>query len=180
VLPVVNNPIITNAAVNVQSRFMSLQKSSIESSGWNGYGIYAWGKSSAYASSVRTNAFLALESMLGWGYGDSTSRWYAEQTANVLRQVQWGMPPFEAYMGETADEGYVYRPNQTGGEMLSWTTGGSFVFSLSPRTFLSDLIDMFSMPNEFQGITPSNAESTLTYWAAIRMYLRYKHGITYP
>lgn len=153
----------------------------IESCCWNGYGINVYLKDPIYASSVRTNAFLVLETLLGYAVGDTTSRYYADQTYNVLKQVQWGMPPFALYQGETADDGTITRPQFQGGQLLSWRTGGSFLYSLPPRTsLLNDLLDLMGMPKEVEGPIPSNAETTLTYWQALRVYLGFKYGVWYP
>lgn len=162
----------------------------IESHGWNGYGISALGKDAKYASGVRTNAFLALESLLGYKYGDSTSRQFADNTVSVLKLTQWGRPPFGAYQGVTADDGLLLRPNHYGGELLSWYVIGTnapiaakasgAVYALPPRTYVNDVLDLLGMPNEVDFPTPSNAESTATMWAALRLYLKYKDHVQIP
>lgn len=141
---------------------------------WNGYGIPVYLKSSNYASGIRTNAFLGLESILGYKYGDPTSRYYADTAAEVLTQVQWGSYPYGQYWGETYNDGYLFRPIFQGGQMLMWELGNSYPFSLPESGILGDIVDMFSMPNETIMPIPTNSETTLTYWAALNLYQKYK------
>ena len=140
---------------------------------WNGYGIPVYLKSTEYASGVRTNVFLGLESLLGYKYNDATSQNYADEAAAILVQVQWGSPPWDKYWGETANEGYLFRPIFYGGEMLMWVTGGSYPFSL-PGGILTEVMDMFSMPVETLMPLPTNSETTLSYWAALNLYYKYR------
>lgn len=140
---------------------------------WNGYGIPVFGKDSTVSSSVRTNAFLALEAKLGYQFGDNTSKTYADDTANVLMRVQWGSPPFTQWSGVTEEYGALFRPIHTGGELLMWDS----TLTLYPSGgLLSDVVDMFSMPNEAIIPQPSNSESTFTYWAALELYKKYKYN----
>lgn len=152
----------------------------IEQNCWNGHGVNIYGKNPSYSSGVRTNAFLVLETLLGYKHGDATSRSYADSCADILIQVQWGSPPFTAYQGETADNGLLTRPPHHGGQLLCWKTGGSFIYSLPPQSFLDDVMDWLSMPKEEQGVVPTNLESTATYLQALRVYLYYKYGVAYP
>lgn len=83
------------------------------------------------------------------------------------------------------------RPQHRGGQLLAWVklnevTGAAssgdvvFAYGLPPRTFLSDVIDYFSMPKEVEGVIPTNSESTLTYLQTLRVYLRYRFSVSYP
>ena len=143
---------------------------------WSDGGIPVLGKDPAYISGIRTNAFLALETLLGYKYGDAISKSYADLTAEIITQVQWGSPPFPPNSGETLVEGVLLRPNQTGGQLLMWKHGNSYDYSLPPKSFMTDIIDMFSMPNETEMLLISNSETTLSYWAALRLYQKYKFG----
>lgn len=143
---------------------------------WNGYGIPAYLKDPQYASGLRTNVFVALESKLGYQYNDATSRNYADMGIEVLLDTQVGNGSDTLLPGEVnTSEQLLFRPNQAGGQLLYWFEPGEakdsgYTFALAPKTFLSDVIDMFSMPNETLGVLVSNAETTMTYWAALRMY----------
>lgn len=148
---------------------------------WNGWGIPAWSKDPAYASEIRTSAFLGLETKLGYKYGDTTSQYYADMTYDVMREIQWGMPPYDKYYGFTQEEGYILRPSQQGAPMISWTAPGpNYLYGLADRSFISEITDFLSMPIEFGGILTSNAETAFSYWAAVRMHLRYKYDVVYP
>lgn len=161
----------------------------LETNGWNGYGIKIWGKDAAYASGVRTNVFLVLETLLGYKYNDATSRSYADATAFVLLRTQWAS--YGDGIGATADNGEVLRPQHRGGQLLAWMDmsaarsvsglwGKNYAYGLPPKTILNDIIDAFSMPKEVEGVIPSNSESTLTYLQALRVYLRYKFNVSFP
>lgn len=160
----------------------------IESEAWNGYGVSVFGKPAAYASAVRSNAFLVLETLLGHKYGDATSRQYAETLAQEMLNTLWGANwTWEAYRGSTGDDGQVLRPQHYGGQMVSWVPESAlvagrskYVYSLPARTWLQELIDYFNMPSEVEGVLPANAESSATFIQAMRTYLWWRWGIQYP
>jgi len=54
-----------------------------------------------------------------------------------------------------------------------WVTGGSYPFSL-PGGILTEVMDMFSMPVETLMPLPTNSETTLSYWAALNLYYKYR------
>lgn len=159
------------------------------SSDWNGYGIAATGKPSQYASAVRSNSFLVLETLLGYKHNDATSKQIADTLAKEILKTLWGDGDgnFGKYYGKTED-GLLLRPQFYGGQMVSWVqdvqavlSGGvGYAYSLPPRTFLQEVIDHFNMPSEVEGVLPSNTESTATFIQAMRVYLKYAKGINYP
>jgi len=146
---------------------------------WNGYGIPAYLKDSQYASGIRTNAFIALETILGYRFNDTTSRSFADQGIEILLDTQVGnIPLYNSGEIPTSPTTTVYRPNQIGGQLLAWDqipSGESYYYSLAPKTFLSDLVDMFSMPYETLGDIVSNAETTFSYWATLNLYEYYRY-----
>lgn len=146
---------------------------------WNGYGIPAYLKDSTKASGIRTNAFVALESILGYRYDDATSRTYADQGIDILLDTQVGFIPFYIKGAiPTSSTTTIFRPGQIGGQLLAWDRipyNGSYYYSLAPKTFLSELVDMFSMPNETLGDIVSNAETTFSFWATMRLYQYYRY-----
>ncbi len=146
---------------------------------WNGYGLPAFGKDPAYASAVRTNVFAILETILGYKFGDITSRAYADQTMQILIQVQIGEAPFPQYALETTEDGYLIRPNYAGAQFAGWTTGGSYPYGMPPRQFIAELIDQLGMPSEVEGVAPSNLETTATYMQALRVYEFFRWGDTF-
>ncbi|MBX3050798.1 MAG: hypothetical protein KF753_04950 [Caldilineaceae bacterium] len=160
----------------------------IESQAWNGYGIKAFGKPAEYASAVRSNAFLVLETLLGHKYGDATSREYAAKMAQEMLNTLWGANwTWEDYRGSTGDDGQVVRPQHYGGQMVSWVPESAlvagrskYVYALPARTWLSELVDYFNMPSEVEGVLPANAESSATFIQAMRTYLYWRWGVQYP
>ena len=147
----------------------------VEDNYWNGYGIHKPFGDPQYASSVRSAVFLVLETLLGYKYGDETSKYYADTLAQVLIDAQF----WNGYI-ETADYGVIYRPPFRGAFPLMWKTGGSYPYAMPPKSVLEELIDMFNMPNETWDCIPSNIETVATILQALRVYLYYKYGIAYP
>lgn len=169
------NPNIFNGlGVNITPRMMARW---LESK-WNGYGLPAYLKDPTYASGVRTNVFLVLETILGYKFGDEISRDYADQTALVLLSVQCGSAPYPNYLCETQDDGYVVRPNYHGAALAGWRAGGSYPYAMPPRTFIQDILDILGMPHEVEGVALSNAETTLSYEQALRVYNYFRWGFT--
>ncbi len=140
----------------------------VELEAWNGHGIRIWGKDPSIASSVRTDVFLVLETLLGYKYGDSTSKSFADVTAKFVLNSQAGQ------WIETADDGNVLRPTQRGGQLVAWTFDGAAMrYQMPPRTILTDILDMASMPVEVQGVIATNSESTGLMVQSLRVYGRY-------
>ncbi len=159
----------------------------MESGAWNGYGIQAYGKPAEYASAVRSNSFLVLETLLGYKYGDATSKQYADSLARELLGTLWGTSDWGLYRGSTGDDGQVLRPQHYGGQMVSWVQevtaaewSNRYIYSLPPRTWLSEIIDYFNMPSEVEGVLPTNAEASATFIQAMRTYLKWRWGVYYP
>lgn len=175
----------TGGCVQSSPRIVARQ---MESTAWNGYGIKVYGKPNEYASAVRSNAFLVLETLLGYKYGDTTSKQYADNLAETMLNTLWGANwTWEAYRGSTGDDGQVLRPQHYGGQMISWVPESAlvagrskYVYSLPARTWLQELIDYFNMPSEVEGVLPANAESSATFIQAMRTYLWWRWGIQYP
>ena len=152
----------------------------IESNGWNGIGVQAWAKEPAYASGVRTNAFLVLETLLGFKFGDTTSQNYADTTAGILIETVCGAPPMAAYYCETLDYGVLLRPNHHNAPLAGWAPGATYSYKIPPQNWLiEELLDIIGMPPEVEGVVVSNSEAAGTYAQAMRTYLLYKYNIQY-
>ena len=150
----------------------------IETNGWIGHGVKIAGKDAAVASLTHTAAFLALESVLGWKYGDTTSRTYANNAADVLVAVLWGVDPNLPYQGSTIDKGVLTRTNQQNGPLRAWQNV-SGAYQLAAQSYLSDAFDFEGMPREVGGLTVSDSEAALVYAQAMRIYLYYALGQKY-
>jgi hypothetical protein len=150
----------------------------LESACWNGYGI-AHPLNRAHASCVRTAVFLALETLLGYKYGDATSRAWADRCASIAQQVQWGVHPFPRYCGAYADLGTICRPQYQGSFFINWVPS-SPLYKVPVATSWIDYLDFLGLPPEEPGVIPSNTESTAVMLQALRIYLYYKYGVAYP
>jgi len=147
----------------------------LESDWWNGYGIgYPLDKS--YASGVRTAVFLVLETLLGYVYGDDTSKNYADMTVGILLQCQVS----STGMYESEDLGVIYRPIFAGAFYFGWKPGNSYAFATPTKNILMQIIDWFGMPAETKGELASNSEATALIIQALRVYLYHRYGIAYP
>jgi len=139
---------------------------------WDGRGIKYWYD---YYTGIRLAVFLAAESVLGYDWGNSKSREYADQAASVALQIQLTEPYFE-----TSDAGVLCRPQYIGGYMVAYKLGSTYVYAIPPKTLVKELIDMYEMPPETTDIIPANQETTNAIIQALRTYLYHKHGIAYP
>ncbi len=146
----------------------------IEQTAWNGYGVRIWGKDPAIASSVRTDVFLVLETLLGYKYGDATSKSYADEAARIVAATQIDRGGWIW----TDEDGSVLRPTQRGGQLVAWrwvVAEGETQprYQMPARTILTDILDMVSMPPEMQGVLATNSESTGLMVQSLRVYGRY-------
>ncbi|MEM4323903.1 MAG: hypothetical protein QXK74_08100 [Candidatus Nitrosocaldaceae archaeon] len=136
----------------------------VESKWLQDYGIKSpW--SDSHASGVRTAAFLVLETLLGYKYGDSTSKQYADKAAYALTKPQVK----NSYITRENEDGStstLYRPKYTGTFYTAWN-GFNYV---AKKSILQQLSDMFSQPDEHPDIKAGNAESTITIAQALRVY----------
>jgi hypothetical protein len=134
----------------------------LESSWWIGYGIKD-PSDATVASGVRTAVFAILETILGYDFGDTTSRSYADQAINILLQVQIpqnGQIPTEDY-------GTITRRLYKGAFLASWTDAK---YS-KPQSWLRDMMDWFNMPDEYKGIVVTNQETVQIILRALEIYL---------
>jgi len=97
-------------------------------------------------TATNQGACLAALSELGYGFGDSTAREYADKTAKLLVRIQWGYP----FSDETADvdsnsfEGLgvveVSRPDFRGGFKLIYESAGNWNFASGAYPFIVDYV----------------------------------------
>jgi hypothetical protein len=139
------------------------------------YGI-ASPSSGTVASGVRTAAFLALETKLGYGYGDTTSRTYADKAASALLNPQVGSSGQVTRENEDGSSTTFTRPLFKGGFLTAWN-GFNMV---AKRSILQQIADWFNQPDEAPDVKPSNAEATITVAQALRVYDCYVNGYNCP
>lgn len=130
-------------------------------------------------TSLRSNGFLALTSLLGYKYNRTEWQSIADDLADVLVETQWGLSPYNQYEGITQDYGTLRRPQFQGAQLIIWKKTNSFMlptFSLL-RRMINELGDL---PPEEADALVSNVETTATFAQALRIYLRYKYSTSWP
>jgi putative flippase GtrA len=127
------------------------------------------------ASAIRTFQFGALETLLAYRFGQKVSRSYADAVARIALAVQVHDDGLIR-----SEHGSYYRPAAIGSFYLKWDRGDqlSFPHPGASQSLIGLLYKSFDMPAEYDGIIPSNAESTLTAYAFLVVYRceRYRVG----
>jgi hypothetical protein len=121
-------------------------------------------------SEIRTSVFGALETQLGYKYGDQSAQRFADAAAKVIITAQIGTD------GQIhADNGKTYvRPGQVGSYLSAWVAPG-FQFTNPSTPALPVAVALFvkgasPTPLEYQGIVPSNSETSLDALGFLSMY----------
>jgi len=130
---------------------------------WNGEGIPKPG-ATTYGTSVRTAAFGVLETILGYSYGDSTSKTWADTVRDVLLKVQVNAL---GYYPSGDLNGIALRPLFAG----MWFTAWDPYMQAVPRSLYDTLLDWLGMPLEYAGMVPGNMESTESILQFFNVYL---------
>jgi hypothetical protein len=146
---------------------------------WIGIGIQS-PYDSTVANSVRTAAFCALETILGYEYGDSKSRAFADKCIRAMQLTQvkdTGI--ISQYNANSHLTERYFRPNAIGGFYTFWKQDGSQMrFSYtSPSNHIKQAVEeLFGHPDEHGDIKPSNIETTIVCSQVLRIYDCYKYG----
>lgn len=148
---------------------------------WNGVGIPNWGRDPALASALRTDNFWILETILGYKFGDPTSRYYADMVAEQAMYRVWGMAPYNNETVYTADWGWLVRPTYYGSPFNFWKReNGTIVYARPDSSFIRDVLDVFNMPQEEMSASPIGVyEAGQSYVQAARIYLYYRYNRTW-
>jgi hypothetical protein len=137
-----------------------------------GYGIPACtplGCDTARASGLRTFGFGSLESLLGYRYGQSSRRGYADAVAAQAVAAQVGADGVIRAAGHT-----WVRPAQAGAFPVYWNAKAQFV----PTSGLAESAnDMLSMPREYAGAVASDSETTFDGYAFLVTYRCARFGV---
>ena len=148
---------------------------------WNGSGIPNFGRDAKYSSALRTDIFWMLETILGYQYGDPSSRTWADTVAAQAMYRVWGLPPYTNDTVYTEDWGEIARPNFHGAPFNFWMLNpdGKVVFARPDISFIQDALDIFNMPQEVQDPGPIGVfEAAQSYMQAGRIYLHHRYGQT--
>ena len=141
-------------------------------------------------SSLRTNQFLVLTTLLGYKYRIAGWAAYADELANILTQVCVGGVGQPAYGCKTAEYGNIIRPDFNGSQLYVWdqldgsgmtSTGavgdGVGISGLGLKDFgwLRQTINhYFNLPIDDEDFTLTTMETTATYAQALRVYIWHK------
>jgi hypothetical protein len=135
--------------------------------------------SCAEESSIRTSAFGALETQLGYCYPGNTAaktaQKFADAAAAVIIRTQVGSTGLIPDANGTT----YYRPAQVGSYLDAWVPGFKFTNPSTPALIdgLAFLIrDAHATPSEYLGITASNSETSFDALAFLSMYRDVKYG----
>lgn len=126
------------------------------------------------ASGIRTFEFGALETLLGYDYGDARSRTYADRIASLALRVQVG----DDDIVHIARQGAYYRPALRGSFYLAWT--GALEFPPDKPLAYQVLNNLFEMPPEYKGVVTSNMETTNDGFAFLVGYRCKRYRVACP
>lgn len=124
-------------------------------------------------SGIRTSVFGALETLLGYKHGIESAKAFADAAAKMTVTAQVKSDG----LVKMKDQSF-YRPAQVGAFLSGWDTAeGRFVEPSSP-TLVAWLAFKVSgekpLPSEFEGIIPSNSETTLDALGFLQLYRCHK------
>jgi hypothetical protein len=128
---------------------------------------------------VRTAAFLVLETLLGYDYGDSTSKQFADDSVNplLLSQID-DNGTFEVSANSenpNIPPGRYTRVNLAGAYYTAWDT---YFHYISVSSGPKKLLDFFNQPDESPDLKPSNIETTAAVSQSLRTYECHLYPIT--
>ncbi|HXF60882.1 MAG TPA: hypothetical protein VNK95_04655, partial [Caldilineaceae bacterium] len=128
------------------------------------------------ASSLRTNQFLILTTLLGYRYLIGNWHWTADDVAWILRNTSIGGPGQPAYGVRTA-EGDVHRPDYYGAQLFVWDWIDGQGIGLTGFSWLRTAINHYlNLPYDDTDWMLSTVETTATYCQALRTYGYHKYG----
>ena len=143
-------------------------------------------------SSLRTNQFAILCTLLGYRYLIPGWAAYADELANILTQVSVGGPTQPSYGCKTAELGNIRRPDYYGAQLYVWdyldgsgqtsqgvSAAGSGITGLGLKDFgwlRSTINHYFNLPVDDEDFILSTIETTATYCQALRVYGWHKYG----
>lgn len=126
--------------------------------------------SCAELSGIRTSVFGALETQLGYSYGDKKAQPFADAAAKVITMAQ-----VKADGQIRVDNGTTYtRPGQVGAFLGAWTSPDlKFTQPSTPKLPVAIALLLRGAsptPLEYRGLVPSNSETSLDALGFLMMY----------
>lgn len=126
-------------------------------------------------SAIRSAAFGALQTQLGYRYGDTTSQKFADAAAKMLISKQ---VPADGKL--VMADGTFYRPAHAGAYLASWDNEGRFISPSTPKLVVWAALQVSGAeltPIEYAGIIPSNSETSLDALSFLSMYRCEKYKV---
>lgn len=129
------------------------------------------------ASSLRTNQFLILTTLLGYRFLVGNWAWIADDVAWILRNTSVGGPGQPAYGLRTGDYGDICRPDYFGSQLFAWDWIPGQGIGMTGFGWLRTLINFyFNLPHDDTDWMLSTVETTATYCQALRVYGYHKYA----
>lgn len=127
-------------------------------------------------SGIRTSVFGALQTDLGYRYGNASSRKFADAAAAMIVKAQVGTDG-KVRMAD----GTYYRPSQAGAYLAAWDTADArFVVPSAPKLVAGIAYFVTGeepIPPEYLGIVPSNSETSLDALGFLHKYRCEKYKV---
>lgn len=128
------------------------------------------------ASSLRTNQFLILTTLLGYRFLIGGWANIADQVADILAKVSIGGPNQPAYGIRTNDMGDICRPDYYGAQLYVWDFVSGSNLGLMDFGWLRQTINHYlNLPPDDEDFILSTVETTATYCQAWRVYGYHKY-----
>ena len=134
----------------------------------------------AVYSGDRTPVIAELLTLLAYKYGDTAEfKTPADTLMNIVLKTQWGMDTSPANNGclvgcgvisNSGSPADIFRPQNTGGQILGWNTNWQFI---NPQSGFSGMLDLLNMPSEYLGWLPTDQEATQCALAALAAYFNF-------
>jgi hypothetical protein len=150
---------------------------------WSGVGVrgqsmFGQPWPTSYVSSVRSAYFLALESIIGYKYGDTTSQSYADQMADILVNFQGSggvrIPSSGVVLREESPTSITRKQFA-----YTWPVAWNSLKAVAPKAILTQIGDMIQegtyLRREYDGVAVTNAETVDTITRALMDYLEFKY-----
>lgn len=126
-------------------------------------------------SGIRTSVFGALQTQLGYRYGNTASQRYADAAATMTVKMQ---VPVNGKL--VMEKGTFYRPAHAGAYLASWDDKGRFMTPSTPKMVVWAALTVSGSeltPIEYAGIIPSNSETSLDALSFLSMYRCQKYKV---
>jgi hypothetical protein len=127
-------------------------------------------------SGIRTSAFGALQTEMGYRYGDINAQRFADAAARMIVTAQ-----VKEYGQIRMKNATYYRPAQIGAYLTAWDTADARFIEPSTPVLATAIAFALTgeepIPPEYVGIVPSNSETSLDALGFLRQYRCAKYDV---